>query len=192
VIELLASEFRPLLQDYLSWLLIFAAFVWGSGPERAAAAVWLLAFKFLGLIDEQMTGSGNLLTDVDLFLASKDVIAGLLWITIALYANRNYTLWIAGVQIIAMTAHLVRGAIEGISPIAYAVLVATPGWLQLAFLAAGLTRHILRKRKYGRYRDWRNVELAPPHSPLGRFQRRLIALLGHDFFEEREPNGRTD
>jgi hypothetical protein len=186
MLELLASDFRPLVQDYLSWFLIVAAFIWGSGPERAVAATWLFAFKFLGFLDEALTGSGSLLTAIDPFLASKDVIAGVFWISIALYANRNYTLWIAGFQIIAMAAHLVRGLVESISPIAYAVMVIAPGWFQLLLLGIGLTRHILRKRKYGPYRDWRVFRDWGQPSRWREFRNRILALLGHDFFAKKD------
>ena len=50
MLELLASDYRSLVQDVLSVSLIMLAFIWGSGPERAVAATWLIAFEILGLI----------------------------------------------------------------------------------------------------------------------------------------------
>ncbi len=167
MLELLASEYRAITQDILAWSICSAALLWGGGPERAVAVTWLVLFEVTGWIYNLVLGAGVLLTDVDYFLATIDVLAAAIWITIALYANRNYTLWIAGMQVLAMTAHLARGLAETISPIAYITMVVAPGWFQLIFLAIGLIRHISRKRRFGEYRDWRLV--MPP---------RLVSLLG--------------
>lgn len=167
MLEFLASEYRPMLQDALAFSVCLAAFRWGRGPERAIAAVWLVLFEGAARVNQYFFADGYRLTEVDIFLASADTLAGILFVVIALYANRNYPLCIAGVQILAIAAHLARGMIEAISPIAYAIMVIGPGWFQLIFFAAGLTRHILRERRFGRYRDWRNVPTAPPPMPLG-------------------------
>lgn len=167
MLELLASEYRILAQDILAFTLCISAFIWGGGPERAVAATWLVVFEIAGRVYRLVADTGFKLTDVDLFLATTDGIAGIIWIVVALYANRNYTLWIAGMQVLAMTAHLARGLAETISPIAYITMVVAPGWFQLIFLAIGLIRHISRKRRFGEYRDWRLV--MPP---------RLVPLLG--------------
>ncbi|MEL6878681.1 MAG: hypothetical protein AAGL68_11380, partial [Pseudomonadota bacterium] len=132
-----------------------AALIWGSGPERAVAATWLIVFEFFGRLYRLGFETGYKLSDVDFFLATSDGLAGVVWIAVALSANRNYTLWIAGLQVLAMTAHLARGMAEAISPIAYGTMVVAPGWFQLLFLGIGLSRHVMRKRKYGSYRDWR-------------------------------------
>ncbi len=186
LLELLYFDYRSQIQDALTIILVIAAIVWGGGPERTVAFTWVFAFEFLGLVDDVLTGPMGLLTEVDYFLALKDVVAGVMWIAIALYANRNYTLWIAGFQIIAMSAHLVRGLIEGVSPIAYAVMVVAPGWFQLFLLGIGLTRHILRKRKYGPYRDWRVFRDWGQPSRWREFRNRILTLLGRDFFAKKD------
>lgn len=161
MLDLLASDNRAFVQDVFAWSVCIAALIWGAGPERAVAIVWLFFFEILGGMVwphafEYRYG------DIDIFLATIDLFAGFAWIAIALYANRNYPLCIAAMQLLSMTAHLAKGLVETISPIAYAFMVVAPGWFQLAFLALGLTRHIYRKRRYGSYRDWRIVR-----SPLG-------------------------
>ncbi len=166
MLELFASEYRAVLQDVLALFVITSALIWGSAPERAVALVWLifceLAIWANGFIDTD----GYQLNNVDIFLATMDILAGVCWIGIALYANRNYPLWIAGMQVLAMTAHLARGLAETISPVAYITMVVAPGWFQLFFLAIGLSRHVLRKKKYGSYRDWR-VTNRQPWTPNG-------------------------
>ena len=154
MLELLASDYRLIAQDVLAFSLIAAAFLWGGGPERAVAATWLIVFEIGGRIRRNFVDNLQL-ADIDVFLASADLIAGASWIMIALYANRSYTLWIAGLQVLAMAAHLARGIAEAISPIAYLTMVAVPGWFQLFFLAGGLLLHVRRRKRSGDYRDWR-------------------------------------
>ena len=154
---LLAWENRGALQDAVIVILCLVAIFQGGGPERAAIAIWVLCFEAPSLIYREWMGSGVRLAGFDPFLAAKDFVAGALWVTVALYANRNYTLWIAGTQLLAIGAHLARGLIESVSPTGFLFLVVAPGWFQLVFMSIGFTRHILRKRKYGSYRDWRMV-----------------------------------
>ncbi|MFU7527575.1 hypothetical protein [Qipengyuania sp. ASV99] len=153
--ELLASEYRAVLQDVLAFAVCGAALLWGRGPERAIAVIWLILFEFAGRVYRSLVGTGYQLANVDWFLATTDVLAGAAFIAVALYANRNYPLWIAGMQVLAMTAHLARGMADSVSPVTYALMVAVPGWFQLIFLGIGVARHIARKRKCGAYRDWR-------------------------------------
>ncbi len=154
-IDLITWDSRVAVQQYLSWVLIIAALIWGSGPERAVAATWLICFKFTDFLRDNLFEDARQLVDVDVYWAISDLTAGVAWTLIALFANRNYTLGIAGLQVLAMTAHLARGVAEAISPIGYVFMVAAPGWFQLILLAIGLARHRLRVREHGEYRDWR-------------------------------------
>ncbi|MFW5634844.1 MAG: hypothetical protein ACOCYR_08140, partial [Erythrobacter sp.] len=100
MLEPLFSDYRPIAQDVLAFSLILAAFIWGGGPEKAVAATWLVMFEVFGWLQKLLFDSAYVLLDVDPFLATKDMAAGALWLVIALYANRNYTLWIAGTQLL--------------------------------------------------------------------------------------------
>lgn len=150
-----------MVQDVVAWTLCCAALVWGGGPERIVAATWLVLFEFATMMHDVLFGETRQLVTIDWYFAGIDVIAGAIWITAALYANRNFVLWVAAMQILAMVAHVSRGLTEAIAPIAYIVMVIAPGWLQLLFLAIGLVRHIRRKRLHGPYRDWRAVPNVP-------------------------------
>lgn len=163
--ELLFSEYRPILQDVFAWTLCCAALVWGGAPERIIAASWLLLFEIGTSLHSLAIAPVRQVGAVDWYFAGLDLIGGAIWIMVALYANRNYPLWIAGMQVLAMSAHLARGISEAISPVAYATMVIAPGYFQLIFLAIGLTRHVRRKRKYGRYRDWRILRNPPAFLP---------------------------
>ena len=165
MLQLLASEYRMFAQDFLAFMLLAAAFIWGGAPERAVAASWVIIFKASSFIRETFFTQSIQLMEVDVFLASTDIAACIVFVWIALYANRNYPLWIAGLQVLAVSAHLARGLVESILPIAYVVMIVAPGWLQLLLLGIGLARHSARKRKYGAYRDWRNSQPPPGLAP---------------------------
>ena len=151
----LIGESRAAIQFGLVCVVCGSAIIWGGAPERAAAAVWLVVFELGRAISDYFFGVGAQRYSVDTLNASRDLLAGVLWIGIALYANRNYTLWIAGFQVLALFGHLSRGLSADMAPIAYSVMTEGPGWLQLSILGIGLIRHIRRKREYGKYRDWR-------------------------------------
>lgn len=155
MLEFLASDYRMILQDLLVAGLLISAFIWGAGPERAIIVTWVLAFEFADLIRYFVLDAGRQVAEVDFSLAGSDLVAAIVWTLIALNANRNYPLWIAGLQVLALSAHFARVLTDIITPIAYAIMVAAPGWLQLFVLAAGLTRHVRRKKAFGPYRDWR-------------------------------------
>lgn len=155
MLELFAPDPRYIAQDVLALSVCLAAFIWGGGPERMVAATWLLVFELPMTVYRAVFGGDFQLATVDAILATTDVLAGVIWIVVALYANRSYTLWIAGLQILAISAHLARGIAEAIAPIAYLTMVVAPGWFQLFFLAGGVLFHIRRKKRFGDYRDWR-------------------------------------
>lgn len=187
--ELLLSDSRALIQDVVAWTICICALIWGGGPERAVAAVWIVFFELFANLYTLATGTNLKVEDIDAFFASIDVLAAVCWVAIALYANRNYTLWIAAMQILAMTAHVARGLVEAIAPVGYVIMVAVPGWFQLILLAVGVTRHILRKRKHGEYRDWR---IQKPNIDLGSGNG-LASLQGEPAWHQaQQPSWRDD
>ena len=155
MLELLFWDYRPYLQDALVIVLAISALLFGGGPERAAIATWLIVFELGEYLSAAVFGMPRVFESIDIAAATREVIAGMCWIAIALYANRSYTLWIAAFQILAICSHLARGLVEAISPLGYAVTTVAPGWFQLLVMAFGLGFHIRRKRKFGAYRDWR-------------------------------------
>ena len=168
MLELITSaDFRESIQFWLVALVFGSALIWGGGPEKAAATVWIVVFELSRYFTDYFFGASIQRLSVDPFSAGRDVAAGALWIGIALYANRNYTLWIAGLQVLAMFAHLSRGLSDMMSPIAYSVMTEGPGWFQLILLGLGLIWHIRRKRKFGPYRDWRITKKPDGLSDIG-------------------------
>lgn len=163
MLEFVTTDLRGLTQNVLVVLICGSALIWGAAPERAVALVWLVIFELAAFVYRSVLGNDTVqLMGADIFLVLVDIIAGVLWVGIALYANHNYTLWIAGLQLLVVCAHLARGLSDLISPLAYVVMLVGPGWVQLILLAIGLFRHMRRKRIYGPYRDWR-ISRSPAH-----------------------------
>ncbi|TRD11787.1 hypothetical protein FGU71_07890 [Erythrobacter insulae] len=157
-------EYRVEFQRLASILLMLAALKWGSAPERAVTLVFavlftlpLSAFEFWAEGPLIFSGSGSIYIALDL-------VALALFLAIALNANRTYTLWIAGFQIVPLASHLVRGVVDAVSPLAYAVLAIGPSYFQLILMGGGLLFHIRRKKRYGEYRAWRVQSFAPFNS----------------------------
>lgn len=155
MVELVTSEVRIAVQVVLAWTVCLAALLWGGGPERAVASTWLIIFEIGLRFLPDWFGVSFGYANVEFWPFIGDLSAAAILVFVALIANRNYTLGIAAMQLLAMTAHFARSLTETIAPIAYLVMTVVPGWSQLFLLGFGLSRHILRKRKYGEYRDWR-------------------------------------
>ncbi|WP_051221094.1 hypothetical protein [Erythrobacter cryptus] len=150
------SLYRADAQYIASFALGLAVLRFGAGPERAAGLVFV-GLLIVPAMLTRLTGQdiallfGNLAWLYTLF----DIVAAAAFIAIALKANRSYTLWLAGFQLVALSAHVVRGLVDAVSPLAYAILAIGPSYGQLLVLAGGLLFHCLRLRRYGPYRDWR-------------------------------------
>lgn len=147
---------RADLQYIASLGLGLAMLRWGGGPERAVAAIFtgvimgpLIAFRLWATTGSMMFG------ELAPIYVALDVTALVGFVLIGLNANRNYPLWIAGFQIVAVGAHLVQGLIGSVSPVAYVLLAVGPSYCQLVLMLVGLLRHRARIRRFGAYRDWR-------------------------------------
>ncbi len=154
----LFNTYRVPAQHLTSLLLAAAIWRWGAGPER-----WLIGSFLVTMVMPVYVvwwlGLGALESGPHApFFMLIDMLAAVLFTGIALNANRNYPLWIAGFQLVAVGAHLVQAFVEGVSPLAVAVLVIGPSYFQLLLLMGGFARHVKRLRRFGPYREWRFVE----------------------------------
>lgn len=126
----------------------------GGGPERAAA--WtILSMFMLDRVNHWGFGSGITLLSVDLVHATLDFFAAVFLVVIALRANRMYTLWIAGFQLISLSSHVARELTGAMSPLAYLIMAVFPSYLQILTLGLGLWSHRRRLQQRGPYKDWR-------------------------------------
>lgn len=153
------NAYRVSAQHIASLLLAAAIWRWGGAPERWLISIFLATMVVpIYVIDWMAPGpaeSGPLAPFVFLL----DLAAAMLFVAIALNANRNYPLWIAAFQMVAVVAHLVKAMVDSISPLAFAILVIGPSYCQLLLIFGGFGRHWLRERRFGPYREWR---LTPP------------------------------
>ncbi|MEE4317541.1 MAG: hypothetical protein V2I74_11230 [Erythrobacter sp.] len=149
------NEYRVLAQHIASVALALAIWRWGGGPERWLIGIFVATMvaptHVFGLFGIEIYPFGP---HGWIFVAI-DVIAMIAFVVIALNANRNYPLWVAGFQLVAIGAHAARGMVDAVSPFAYLVLSIGPSYCQLVIIFAGLVRHIRRENRFGPYREWR-------------------------------------
>lgn len=153
----LFNDYRVPAQHITSLLLAGAIWRWGGAPER-----WLIGTFLLTMVVPVylLSWTTPVRFDTRSFVTAYllvDVLAAVIFVGIALNANRNYPLWIAGFQLVALGAHLVNLVTESVSPLAIAILIAGPAYCQLLVLIAGFVRHVRRERRFGPYRDWRQT-----------------------------------
>jgi hypothetical protein len=150
------NAYRFDMQYIASILLGLAMWRWGGGPERGMAIMFTGVMVGPSVVFRLLTNSSMLFGNMSAVYVAVDVIALVGFVLIGLNANRNYPLWVAAFQIVAVGSHLVNGAVDVVSPIAYVMMVVGPSYCQLGVLLAGFLRHRRRVRRFGAYRDWRD------------------------------------
>jgi hypothetical protein len=145
-----------------SLVLTLAIWRWGAAPER-----WLIGLFVATMIApfyfSRWLGISNLpFGPYAWAYVGVDLLATIGFVVIALNANRNYPLWVAGFQLVSVGAHAVRGLGDLVSPFAYIILASGPSYCQLLLIGAGFIRHARRERRFGSYRDWRVTRERPP------------------------------
>lgn len=147
---------RAVVQQVLV-LLLFLLSCWkGGGPERACSSV-LLAMVVAQLLFRKVAGFSQDFSGMDLWSFALDSFGLVVFVAVALKANRFYPLALAAAQLVAFSSHLASWLVEPVTSLAYYLLYAMPFWFQILILAGGLGRHAYRSTALGRYRDWRPV-----------------------------------
>lgn len=149
------NDYRSITVDGILLLCLIASFWIGKGPEKASSLCMLGLFIASELYSSVFDFS-DMLDTLDPGLLLIDILAATTLIVIAITANRTYTLWLAGLQIIVLMAHFARAITDVISPIAYVVMFAGPSYFQIIVLSIGIWMHYLREKRYGPYRSWRD------------------------------------
>ncbi len=144
------------LQYAITFILAGIAFWRGAGPEKAVGATLVgmivAAYGYTvieiqdGMLKWMHVEYGLLLVDFAGFVA---------FAIIAMRANRIYTIWLLGAQLISVLMHLGRGISSIIEPKAYYAIYALPFWMQILIFGIGLIAHLRRLRRFGNYRSWR-------------------------------------
>jgi hypothetical protein len=147
----------------IQFALLLAAFLlalWrGAGPEQAAAMVMLALLgvdRLFHLVLWQVQGQAA--TAFGHF--SIDLAALAAFTLLALRANRLYPMGLAALQLIAVTAHLVRAISPAIPGRANAIMMVAPSYLELLVLIGGILLHMRRESRTGPYRSWRMPKAA--------------------------------
>lgn len=146
--------------------LLFASWRWGAAPERASAG----AILFLLLADRLyhlIAGRGSFYLTLDVGHLVIDAAAAMIFLTIALWANRIYPLWLAALQSLSVIAHFTREASETVGRDAYAILTNAPSVLLIVVLSGGIALHSRRVRRYGSYPSWRSSSNLSPGAMHG-------------------------
>ena len=134
---------------YLMQLVLLAltiAYAWrrGGQPERAAAAA-IASMYVLDPIYHAIWGQVTAYDQINVGHFVIDTIAWMAMATIALRANRWWTIWLASTQTISVLAHLLRGATSAMHPWVYAAMGRGPSWLEIALLFVGTTLYQRRR-----------------------------------------------
>lgn len=160
----LFNTYRASAQHIASLLLAAAAWRWGGSPERWLAAVFLATMVAPIYIVRIFGFQAFAVGPWAAYYILIDIVAAVLFVGVAINANRNYPLGIAAFQLVAVSAHMVRAMADSASPLAIAILVIGPSYFQLLLLLGGFIRHVRRERRFGQYRAWR-IGPANPYGP---------------------------
>lgn len=123
----------------------------GGAPERLAALIVLLglasawASLLLGY-----RGFGAIKMDI----FAEDIAMLVALQAVALFADRFWPIWVAGLQLATVFVHLTRALTPELFPLAYAIGLWSWGYLIVLALAIGTYRHRRRVVQSGREPDW--------------------------------------
>jgi hypothetical protein len=152
----LFNTYRADAQHIASVLLALAIWRWGGAPERWSIGLLVVLMLLPIYTFEWLKLGDNAFGPFAWVWVATDLIAAAGFILIAVYANRNYPLWVAGFQVVAVSAHAVKGLIDTVTPLAYLILAIGPSYCQILLIFAGFVRHVMRQRRFGHYRAWRS------------------------------------
>ena len=141
------------LQVLLFIALALAAWRWGGSVEKACAVALCLqvpADRILHLVEG--TGANFLSLELEYFVLDSVLAAAL--VALALTANRIYPLWLAAIQLVAVTTHF-SAALAQTAPLAYSIMAIAPSYLEILVLGLGIAVHRSRTRRHGPVRSWR-------------------------------------
>lgn len=137
--------------NFLQILASTYALARGGAPERLAgllllvAAITTRAF-FLASVEPYVT--------VELGILAVDLVLLVALVTLALFADRFWPIWLAALQALGAGAHLVKAIEPGVVSMAYAILVAVWSYPMILILTAATLRHRRRSHQIGWELDW--------------------------------------
>ncbi|WP_428027537.1 hypothetical protein [Altererythrobacter sp.] len=88
------------------------------------------------------------------FHAASDGFGLIMYLAVALRANRLYPLVIAALQLVSVLAYVAWAIDHGHAPISLPILAIAPSWGILVCMIVGIVAHVRRGRRLGSYPDW--------------------------------------
>jgi len=145
---------RVILYEMILLVCCAYALARGGAPERIAAGMMLAASLASVASYSHPFGASYLKVQVWVFVIDMLLLLGLFVLAIA--STRFWPLWLAGLQLLAVFAHLIRAMDETILPRGYQFLISFEAYPMLLLVAFGAWRHRKRLRLYGADRSWRD------------------------------------
>lgn len=127
----------------------------GAAPERLVLGVFISMIA-LDRLYHLIAHSGVHFQNVDIAHLTIDLLGAVALLVIALYANRQYPLWLSALQFVAVISHIIRAISPEVDKGAYSIFMVAPSYLQILVFTIGLSMHLRQQRKHGRYRSWRH------------------------------------
>lgn len=130
---------------------VLYALVRGGTPERLAALAYLMTYLAGVALTVQRSDAFQ---SVELGVLVTDAALAAVLVTIAVRANRYWTIWAASLQTVALTGHLAKFVIPEILAPAYAITLIAWSYAAIPVLALATLRHQQRVSTFGRDPDW--------------------------------------
>jgi hypothetical protein len=123
----------------------------GGAPERVGMAILVIGSILSTLSLRAMPVRFH---DVEMGVFIVDIVALLLFVGLALAADRYWPLWVAGLQLVGVASHVLRLADADVIPWAYAITQSLWGYPILLAMVIGAARHRKRLTTLGADRSW--------------------------------------
>ena len=137
----------------------------GGGPERVAAAVYALSVVATHLA---LLASNQHWRNLEIGVLIVDAVTFVIFIFIALRADRFWPIWVSSLLGIALLGHLARFVMPDTFWRAYAKVLAMWSYPILALMVLGTFLHRRRLNLHGADRSWTNSSgRSDPGPPAG-------------------------
>lgn len=124
----------------------------GGSPEKIAAIVltsgWLLTVG--------VTSQSGAFQSVEIGVLAVDLVCLLVFVAIAVRADRSWPIWVAALQLIGTAGHAARLVDPAIVPRAYAFMLAVWSYPMILLIIVGTWRHRQRLARFGVDNSWSN------------------------------------
>ncbi|MBX7513588.1 hypothetical protein K3179_03405 [Qipengyuania sp. GH38] len=136
---------RFLLQVALILLVVLFALRKGGRPERHIALV-LLGMLAANTLYGVLVGWWTDYDEIPWYRVVFDCTGFALILIVALRADRWWPLWVSGVQLLSVLAHLLRALDADLHPLVYAIMERWPYWIAIGLTGLGTYLHASRAR----------------------------------------------